>query len=118
MNGSQEIYKEMGKRCRELDHSLDLLRESAQSHALAESTYKHQKAEAYLNARGTVAERNAQADLECTKAHFEALLAEGLWRSAQLAVRSRQQQISALQSMASAYRAEAQFAQTGPQRMV
>jgi hypothetical protein len=98
-----------------LDNGLRSLRESAVEVAQAEFDYRKAKAIAWQTApAGTVPMREAFVDAETAEQRQRLDLAEGL-RSASLeAVRSRRQQLSAVQSLLAAHKAEADFARTGP----
>lgn len=50
--------------------------EACKELAVAEADYRRKRAMTYLNADGTVADRNAQADLECWEEHKRKLAAE------------------------------------------
>lgn len=96
-----------------LDKSLELLNEEAREYAEAEDAYRMAKARAYMQAEGTVAERQAQADLATSAERRRAYIADGLRQAALEAVRSRRGQLSAMQSLLAKDRAEAEFARTG-----
>jgi hypothetical protein len=98
-----------------LDNGLRSLREAAVEVAGAEFDYRKAKAIAWQSApAGTVPMREAWVDSETAEQRQRLDLAEGL-RSASLeAVRSRRQQLSAVQSLLAAHKAEADFARTGP----
>lgn len=98
-----------------IDNGLRSLRESATEVAVAEHDYRKAKAIAWQTApAGTVPMREAWVDAETATQRQRLDLAEGL-RSASLeAVRSRRQQLSAVQSLLAAHKAEADFARTGP----
>ena len=98
-----------------LDNGLRSLREAAVEVADAEFNYRKAKAIAWQSApAGTVPMREAWVDAETAEQRQRLDLAEGL-RSASLeAVRSRRQQLSAVQSLLAAHKAEADFARTGP----
>jgi hypothetical protein len=91
------------------------LRERGLACAEHDSHYKRQWAKEFLKADAkTVSEREATANFNCSVQHREALIARALEKSATEAVRCRRQQISALQTLASAYKAEAEFVRTAP----
>ena len=98
-----------------LDNGLRSLRESSVEVANAEFDYRKAKAIAWQTApAGTVPMREAWVDAETAGQRQRLDLAEGS-RSASLeAVRSRRQQLSAVQSLLAAHKAEAEFARTGP----
>lgn len=97
-----------------LDAGLSVLRESGERYARAEKTYREIRATAILRSVGTVAEREATADLASLDAREERDLADSLRSAALESVRSRRQQLSALQSILAAHRAEAEYVRTGP----
>lgn len=95
-----------------LDRALDELREASGRAADAGKTYREEKAKAYVRCRGTIPEREANVDQLTSDLWHEAKLAEDL-RAAQLeAVRCGRSQLSALQSIANAVKAEMEFART------
>jgi hypothetical protein len=94
-----------------LDKGIIALRDAAVAYAEAEHEYRSQNAMAYLGTEsGTVAER--EAHVYALVGDFRRLrdLADGQKLAALEAVRSRRAQLSALQSILSAYRAEAELA--------
>lgn len=99
-----------------LDRGLTALREAARDYAQAENDYRRVRAGALLGATGTVAEREAVADLEAAEFRQQRDLADGMRTAALEAVRSRRQQLSALQSLLAAQREEAAYDRTGPAR--
>jgi len=88
--------------------------------AEADDIARREKAKAYLRARETmtgkptVDEVRAWVDLETSIVQRQARLAEGLKRSAGMAVDAKKQWLSALQSLASLTKAEAQLAKWEP----
>lgn len=109
-----EIEKEIMRFSHLLDAGLAKLRETAQEYATADVAYKRAYSEAFLRAGGTVAERE-QVAVDASLTEREAVKnLEGLNVAALEAVRSRRTQISALQSLLAAHKAEAEFARTGP----
>ena len=106
--------EEMTRLSRLLDSGLDVLRDQAQEVAEAEHQYRKGVALAWLEApEGTVPEREAWVDGQCAKRRRRRDLAEHMTRAALESVRARRGQLSALQSLLSAYRAEAEFVRTG-----
>lgn len=98
-----------------LDAALAFLRDQTVEYAESEDVYRMARAKAYLEASGTVDERKATADLATSVERRRAHLADGMRQAAIEAVRSRRAQISALQSLLNAHRAEAEFTRTGGQ---
>jgi hypothetical protein len=93
--------------------SQDDLEERSVAYAKAERTYRMAKATAYLATNGTVGEREARAEGAINEVRFQRDMAEGLRTSALEAVRSNRGIISAVQTLASLYKAEAEFDRTG-----
>ena len=94
-----------------LDRGIMALRDAGIAYAEAEHEYRSQNAMAYLETEsGTVAER--EAHVYALVGDFRRLrdLADGQKLAALEAVRSRRAQLSAVQSILSAYRAEAELA--------
>lgn len=110
-----EIAEDMARLSRLLDQGLAALRDQARELAEAEKDYRHAKAQAWLVApEGTVPEREAWVNGQTADLRYRRDLADGLRSAALEAVRSRRAQVSAKQSELAAYRAEAEFAMTGP----
>lgn len=109
-----ELTAEMLRLSKLLDDALSYLRRQAVEYAEAEDAYRLARSKAILAASGTVDEKKAQADLETSEQRQRALLADGMRQAALEAVRSRRGQLSALQSVTAAYRAEAELARTAP----
>jgi hypothetical protein len=98
-----------------LDKALRKHAEHVQAAAEAERKYRHGRQVAYLQTSGTVDERKAAVDDKTADLRFERDLAEGLRQTALEAIRSRRAQVSLLQSVANAYKAEAGFDRFGPE---
>ena len=112
---STELQSEMVRLSRQLDKGVEYLTTAAQDFAEADAAYKKVHAQAFLQANGSVPARTATADLAASKERFGVKLADGMRQAALEAVRSRRQQISALQSLAGAMRAEMGMAGKGPE---
>ncbi len=98
-----------------IDNGLKALRESSVDAANSEFEYRKAKAIAWQTApAGTVPMREAWVDAETAEQRQRLDLAEGSRSAALEAVRSRRQQLSAVQSLLAAHKAEAEFARTGP----
>lgn len=108
-----EAADEMRRLSMLLDAALEYLKEQTREYAVAEDGYRMAHATAYLAADGPAHERKARADSKTSKERQRAHLADGMRQAALEAVRSRRAQISALQSLLTAHRAEAEFARTG-----
>lgn len=110
-----QLIAEMNRLSLLLERGLGELYKAAVDLAEADVEYKTGYSVAILNAEGgTVSEREARAHVATRDLRLKYKMAEGLQLSAQEAVRSRRQQISACQSIANALRAEAEFGRTGP----
>lgn len=97
-----------------LDNGLATVRETSAALAAAERDYRKARAESWLTVEGTAAFREAQVDGLTADLRYARDLAEGTRRAALESVRSRQTQISAIQTLLSAHRAEAEIAGRGP----
>lgn len=98
-----------------LDLALEAVRDRVKALAEAEREYRHAKARCWLQAPdGTAAAKEAWVNGETADLRYQRDLAAGMERNARDAIRSYQVQISLLQSVANAHRAEAEFARTGP----
>ena len=98
-----------------LDNGVAALREAGVAYAEAEHAYREQNAMAYLATEsGTVAEREAHVYALVGDYRRHRDLADAARSAATEAVRSRRQQLSAIQTLLTAHRAEADFARTGP----
>lgn len=98
-----------------LDNGLKALREASTEVAHSEFDYRKSKAIAWqLAPAGTVPMREAWVDAETAEQRQRLDLAEGSRSTALESVRSRRQQLSAVQSLLAAHKAEADFARTGP----
>lgn len=111
---ANELTDEMLRLSHLLDAGLAALREESRKYAAADVAYRRTYAEAFLKAEGTVAEREQVATTAALDMRMAMNLAEGVKVSALEAVRSRRTQLSVLQTIANGYRAEAEFARTGP----
>lgn len=112
-----EIHEDMQRFSKLLDRGIDALRDEARNIAAAERDYRKARAEAYLRRarEGTVDEKKAYVDADTADLRYERDVAEGMRTAALEAVRSRRTQLSAAQTMANAYKADADLARTGPQ---
>ena len=114
MNTVAEFAAEFSRLSRKLDQGLAYLREQTKEWAQAEHDYRLLRSECWVTApEGTVAEREAWVDGRTAKARYRRDLADGMRRAALEAVKSRQTQISSLQSLLKAHQAEAEIAKYG-----
>lgn len=112
---SAELIAEAMRLSGLLDDALSYLRRQTVEYASSENAYRKAKAEAWLKCpSGTVPEREAAVNAAVADQRQVRDLADGMRQAALEAVRSRRAQISALQSMLNAQKAEADFARTGP----
>lgn len=111
----QEMVEEARRLSDLLEKGLKVYREAGEDRAEKERRYRKAKAEAWVQVEGTAAHREAQVDALTADLRYERDIAEGLHRAAWEAIRSRSQQISLLQSLLAAHRAEAEFAKFGPE---
>jgi hypothetical protein len=109
-----ELASRMTSAKRDIDEAFDTYEKAIIEDAEADRAAKIAKASAYLAASGPVAERQASVDQTTADVQYRARLAEGLKRSAGMAVDSKKQWLSALQSIASLSKAEAQLAKWEP----
>ena len=94
-----------------LDKGIVALRDAAVAYAEAEHEYRERNAMAYLDTEsGTVAEREAHVYALVGDFRRRRDLADGQKLATLEAVRSRRAQISAIQSVLAAHRAEAELA--------
>jgi hypothetical protein len=107
---------EMKRLSRKIEDGIKAIVVESQRLAEAERSYRKAKAVAWVKVgEGTAAFREAQVDAQTADLRFERDLADGMRRAAIEAVRSRQQQLSALQTVIRAHRAEAELAGFGPE---
>jgi hypothetical protein len=108
-----------------LDDALRQMEEVIPVAAAAERDYRKAKSEAWLRCPNddagvkagerewTAARREAWVNAQTSDLRYARDVADGMIRLSQNAVKSRQVQISLLQSVASAFKVEAEFARTG-----
>lgn len=86
--------------CRSLDESQVDYREAAVKAAVSKATYRQSKAKALLGCEGrTVDQRSAMVDEACGAVQHDAYVDEALAKASLEALRTRRDQLSALQSM-------------------
>ena len=95
-----------------LDRGIATLRDAAREYADAEHDYRLAHAKAYLDSSGTVGEREAQVYVAVGSLRRDRDYADAIRTAAVEAVRSRRTQLSAVQSLLAAHKAEAEFART------
>lgn len=121
-----EVPDEMKRLSRLIDGGIEALREQSRELADAENAYRKSKAQAWLKCptdehgvkagdrEWTAARREAWVDAETADLRRARDIAEGMRQAALEAVRARRTQVSALQSLLAADRAEAEFSRTSP----
>lgn len=119
-----EAAEEMSRLSRLLDAGLAAMRDMARELADTEHAYRKGKAESWARCPNdpvgtkpsdkdwTSAKREAWVDGDTADLRRLRDLAENMAKAAYQAVRARQTQVSALQSLLAAHRAEAEFART------
>jgi len=99
-----------------IDEGIKALVASAQEVAQAEHDYRKAKAIAWVEAPGgTVPVRESWVDSETAEHRMRLDLADGMRVASLEAVRSRRQQLSAVQSLLAAHKADADFHRTRPE---
>lgn len=111
---SEQLMSEMWRLSNEIEGALSRLREAAHEYAVAEHEYRQARSHAWMRTHGTIADREAQVEMRCGDQRHTRDLADNMRTSAMEVLRSRRAQLSALQSLMGAMRAEAEFVRTGP----
>jgi hypothetical protein len=109
-----ELAEAMHTAKRDIDAALLEYDRAIREDAEADKQAKISHSSAYLASSGTAGERTAWADKGSVDERYKPRLADGLKRSAAQAVESKRQWLSALQSLASLTKAEAQLAKWEP----
>lgn len=121
-----DAQAEMLRLSRAIDAGIDFSKQNAIELADAEAAYRKAKAEAWVTCpnddpsvpRGerewTAARREAWVDAHCADLRRKRDLAEAMRDAAREAVRARQTQLSAWQTLVRAHQAEAEFVRTTP----
>lgn len=115
MTNPGELARETWRLTRLIDDALEHLRDVTTAYSVAEHAYRQARASAWMRTHGTISDREAQVELRCGELRHERDTAENLKAAALESLRARRAQLSALQSLMGAARAEAEFARTGPQ---
>jgi len=110
----QNLNADLQSASKELLSECDELAKAAKDYAAKENTYRLAKATAYLKSEGTVDARKAQVDTICERERLASHIAEGVLDATRERVRSLRAVLSALQTIANGYKAEADFDRTGP----
>lgn len=98
-----------------IDNGVKALTNAATELAEAEHLYRLARAEAWHHTEGTARQREDEVNAMTAAERRVRDLAEAGRMSALEALRSRRQQLSATQSLAAAYRSEAEVARYGPE---
>ena len=107
---------EMRRLSRLIEQGIIAIVDQSRALAEAENAYRKARAQAWFSVPdGTAAFREAQVDGHTADLRMARDLADGMRRAAIEAVRSRQQQLSAWQTIARAEKAELELAGFGPQ---
>jgi hypothetical protein len=106
-----ELNSRMIAISQQVDDALTEYREASERWVGADRTARIARAREYLKADGkTVAEREAQVEIRCDIETWEEHRLDALRNAAREALRARQAQLSAAQSLAAALREELKFA--------
>lgn len=119
---THEAFAEANRLARLIDAGVDALRTQSKVLAGAERDYRRAKAESWVkcprdegsNRDWTAGRREAWVNADTADLRYQRDLAEGLRQAALEAVRARGRQISVLQSLLAADRAEAEFVRVSP----
>lgn len=111
-----DLAAEANRLSSKIDAGVQALSQAARTAAVAEQDYRQAKSIAWLKVTdGTVPERQAHVDAAVSGQRLARDIADGERVTALEALRSRRAQLSALQSVAAAWRAEAEHARYGPE---
>jgi hypothetical protein len=111
---SARLHDEFVRLSRLIDNGVDALRKAGEDVAQAEHDYRLARAIAWPKTDGTAKEREDQVNALTAPDRRARDLAESHRLAVLEALRSRRQQLSALQTLSNADREEAAFARTGP----
>lgn len=101
-----EIEAEMLRLARLMEHHTKEMAKRAQNAAECDAAYKAARAKCFLKASGSVAVRDAQADVECEVLYRDRKIAEALMTSAVEAGRNYRLQVEMLRSLLAQQRFE------------
>ena len=113
------ILSDAAEEVRRLSHllnaGLEMLQTSAEDVASAEQAYRKARAKAWVEiTEGTAGFREARVDGQTANLRYKRDVAEGMRRAALESVRARSTQISMIQTLLNAHRAEASISARGP----
>ena len=110
-----ELMTEARRLSTKIDEGVQTLAKSATTLAEAERQYRQEKARLWVETEATTAaERTVLVDGHSANLRYDRDIAAGLERAALEALRSRRQQLSAIQSILAAHKAEAEHDKYGP----
>lgn len=109
-----EMAREMARLSGLLDDGLLYMRTNAVELSESEHAYRLDRAEAWARTMGTAKEREDAVNALSADSRRRRDVAEHMRQAAVESVRSRRAQVSALQSLLSAHRAEAEFSRIDP----
>lgn len=110
-----DMIAEVERLSRQVDEGVRDLAEAAEAVAIAEFNYRKAKAEAWVKIEGgTVAQKQAKIDGLTANHRYARDRAENDKTVAVESLRSKRAQLSAVQTVITAYRAETQLAGFGP----
>lgn len=111
----QEAEAQMRHLSGKIQSGIEELAKRSREWAQAEMVYRQAKAQMWLQeSEGTAAFRAAQVDGKSADLRYARDLADGLRDSAREALRARRTELSALQSVLAAYKAESEMSRYGP----
>lgn len=114
-----DLAREMARFSRLIDQGVSFLIEQVKEYAEAEDAYRQKKSIAWIqtkdqSGKARVSDIEALVDQQCSAERRRRDLAEGMKLAALEAIRSRRAQLSCLQTIAGAMKAEAELAKYGP----
>lgn len=115
----EDLTTEMMRLSKLIDEGVDGLYKASKNLAEAEHAYRKGKAEAWfaIDSSLVVPHRQAEVDARTADLRKSRDMYEGLRQTALEALRARRSQLSVLQSMMNAYKAQADFDRTMPREM-
>jgi hypothetical protein len=101
-----QVENEILRLSQRLENLTDELAGRARAAAEAEANYKGRHASVYLETQGSIAERNARADVECHDLFANRLIFAAQYEATKQACRSTESQLDALRTIAANIRAQ------------
>lgn len=115
MTSLVELAGQANEYSRRIDEGVKALTRTAAESAEAERVYRLERAKAWATTSGTAREREDAVNAATADQRYARDLAEAGRQAALEALRSRRQQLSAVQSIAAAFRSEAELGRYGSQ---